>query len=306
MSAALTGLALLAAALMGAALQRGATCLVVAVDEVMEHRRVSRLLAIVAAAGCVSASLLLLRDLGMPAMPPAGRALGSAVLAGSLAMGVGAVINGACAFGTVARLGAGEWAYAATPVGFFAGCTLVRALGWQAAMPVHDAAPLFALPAGSGWVATALAMAGCAALLLRRRFDGLAATVAIGWTFALLLVAAGAWAYTDLLAELAQGMQAGVGWRIALTVALLVGSLVAGCHAWRAQWPPPRQWLRCGAGGALMGLGGSLVPGGNDGLLLLAMPLGWPYAWAAFVAMVAAIAAGLAWRRRVKAVRVSP
>lgn len=306
MSPASTALALLAAALMGAALQRGATCLVVAVDEVMQRRRLSRLLAIVAAAGCVSASLLLLRDLGVPAMPPAGRALGIAVLAGSVAMGLGAVVNGACAFGTVARLGSGEWAYAATPVGFFAGCTLVRALGWHAAMPVDAAAPLFALPAGSGWVAAGLATAGCAALLLRRRFDGLAATVAIGWTFAVLLVAGGAWAYTDLLAELAQGMQAGVGWRIALAAALLAGSLLAGCRAWRAQWPPRRQWLRCGGGGALMGLGGSLVPGGNDGLLLLAMPLGWPYAWAAFVAMVAAIAAGLAGRRTVKAARVSP
>ena len=41
--------------------------------------------------------------------------------AGGVLLGLGAVINGACVFGAVARFGSGEWAYAATPLGFLLG-----------------------------------------------------------------------------------------------------------------------------------------------------------------------------------------
>jgi len=42
-----------------------------------------------------------------------------------------------------------------------------------------------------------------------------------------------------------------------------------------------------------MGWGSLLIPGGNDGLILVGMPLLWPYAWVAFAAMCATIAAAL-------------
>jgi hypothetical protein len=37
------------------------------------------------------------------------------------------------------------------------------------------------------------------------------------------------------------------------------------------------------AGRLLMGVGGSVKPGGNTGLILLGMPMLWSYAWVAFV-----------------------
>jgi len=40
----------------------------------------------------------------------------------------------------------------------------------------------------------------------------------------------------------------------------------------------------------LMGWGSLLLPGGNDGLILVGMPLGWPYAWLAIATMCATIA----------------
>jgi toxin CptA len=43
------------------------------------------------------------------------------ILGGAL-LGLGAYVNSACVFGAVARLGSGEWAYLATPLGFYAGC----------------------------------------------------------------------------------------------------------------------------------------------------------------------------------------
>ena len=56
-------------------------------------------------------------------------------------------------------------------------------------------------------------------------------------------------------------------------------------------------------GGVLMGWGSLLVPGGNDGLLLLAMPMLWPYAWVAFATMGSAIALGLWTQQRWRASR---
>ena len=39
----------------------------------------------------------------------------------------------------------------------------------------------------------------------------------------------------------------------------------------------------------LLGWGSLLIPGGNDGIVLLGMPLLWPFAWAAFATMVLVI-----------------
>jgi toxin CptA len=36
-----------------------------------------------------------------------------------------------------------------------------------------------------------------------------------------------------------------------------------------------------------------LIPGGNDGLILVGIPLLWPYAWVAFFAMCVSIGAAL-------------
>ena len=42
-----------------------------------------------------------------------------------------------------------------------------------------------------------------------------------------------------------------------------------------------------------MAFGSLLIPGGNDGLILVGMPLLWPYAWAAFATMCLTIAAAM-------------
>jgi toxin CptA len=48
----------------------------------------------------------------------------------------------------------------------------------------------------------------------------------------------------------------------------------------------------------MLGLGGSLVPGANDGLLLLGLPLLYPHAWVAFASMLLTIAAALLVQQR--------
>jgi toxin CptA len=293
--------------------------MVAAVDELTIRRRPQQALTLIELVVWIGAALLVLRAAGVPLTLSIGHSVGAALLAGALLLGVGARVNGACLLGTLARLGSGQWAYAATPLGYWAGSGLA-AVG--PAMPMPEApgrvAPLFQLPAAAAalLVLAALASAGwrwrLAAAEARsagadRRSTYRAALLSSGGTalvalgFVTLAALAGAWSYSDLLADLAKGLAAGMaamlneGWvaRAALAVALFAGALWAGARAglWRPERPRAVQIARCAAGGALMGLGGAWVPGGNDQLLLLALPMGWPHALVALLVMTLGIVA---------------
>src|SRR5262249_14158838 len=129
------------------------------------------------------------------------------------------------------------------------------------------------------------------------------ATAVIGVTFVSLLLLVGAWNYTDYLAEAARHMATRGGERGLLLFALFGGALLGGWTAARirAVKPDLAVLARCLIGGILLGLGGSLVPGANDGLILLGLPLLYPHAWVAFASMVVAIAVALLVERHVTA-----
>ncbi len=118
-----------------------------------------------------------------------------------------------------------------------------------------------------------------------------AATTIIGIAFVVMLLLVGAWAYTDVLAELARGMSRNLVARILLLVALFGGAALGGWTAgrFRPTGITPARLLRCFLGGALVGWGSLLIPGGNDGLILVGLPLLWPYAWLAFLTMCVSI-----------------
>ena len=59
-------------------------------------------------------------------LPATAFATGGAIVAGGALLGLGAVVNGACAIGAIARIGNGEWAWLATLPGLFVG-----ALAWR-------------------------------------------------------------------------------------------------------------------------------------------------------------------------------
>jgi toxin CptA len=80
-----------------------------------------------------------------------------------------------------------------------------------------------------------------------------------------------------------------------LALALLLGAVWGGWTAGSLQAPrvgATRLFL-CLAGGTLMGWGSLLIPGGNDGLILVGMPLLWPFAWVAFASMCITIAVAM-------------
>lgn len=295
---------------MGLALQRGGTCTVAAVDELMSTGRGTRLLALVEASLWVAGGLLVARELGLTEVLgtlPAGRVPGAWGLAGAALLGLGAVVNGACVFGAVARLGAGDWAFAATPLGFYAGCALAsQPLAPMAAPALNTAAPLLGAPAWLVWLLLAIGVVRLSQgwRAARAAPQGLwsphVATTLIALSFLGLLLLAGAWAYTDVLADLARHMAGSLSMRLALLSALLAGALWGGWQfgQWRARAPTARALGRCFIGGLLMGCGSLLIPGGHDGLLLVAMPSLWPHAWAAFAVMCVAVGCGLALAKR--------
>lgn len=309
--AALLCAALLCAAVMGLAIQRGGTCTVAAVQDLLQGGRPLRLIAMVEASLWVALGLQVLQWAGGPVPGASGFALTGATLAGAVLLGLGAVCNRACVIGSIARLGSGEWAFAFTPLGFYAGCLATELttggfdpLPLAARPPALDAAPTarlaFATLAGAvvAWRIARLLRAPAGALAPREWSAG-AATLVIGVGYLVLSSLQGPWAYTDVLADLARGAAPRLEERVLLAAALFCGAIAGGWSARRLHPVRPRLCVvaRCSVGGALMGWGSQLLPGSNDGLVLLAMPLLWPYAWAAFVAMCLAIGGGL-WGRR--------
>jgi hypothetical protein len=303
--------AALAAGVMGFAIQRGATCTVAAMDEAITKGTTRRLGALVDASLWVAIGLLV-ASRNHWLTPPPGYALGAWTIAGAALLGLGAFINRACVFGSIARLGSGEWAYAATPIGFFAGCLSVNAVFPSAAAQPLAAPPPAFTTAGAVWLLGAIflwrlvaplwaAPSASADVVAHGSWSPRAATIVIGLTFLVTLVAADAWAYTDVLADLARGMPHSVAARASLAAVLLAGACIGGWSAglFRARRVSAAELLRCLGGGILMGWGSLLIPGGNDGLVLVGMPLLWPYAWAAFATMCVTIAfAQIAQRHR--------
>jgi hypothetical protein len=244
MSLMLTSVAYLFAAIavgvMGFAIQRGATCTVAAMDEVVNKGRFHRLTSIVEASLWVVGGLLIAQALNLLGPMPAGYPVSYFTVLGAALLGIGAYVNRACVFGAVARLGSGEWAYLITPVGFYVGC-----LGAEHVFPGMSAKPGYDSPVlrASSWVAL-----GFGGLMLWRLFALLftgapeaagepwrrrwrarielrvwsphVATTVIGITFFFALLLVGAWAYTDVLAELAMGMKSNPVARFLLLLAL--------------------------------------------------------------------------------------
>lgn len=307
-----TLISLFCMAVMGLAIQRGGTCFVHAVFEMLTERSARRLLAILEAALWVSGGLALAWYAGFASAITSEAKLSALTIAGGTLLGVGAVINRACALGTVAQLGSGNWAYAMTPFGYFIACLSMNWLLPPAAQPASVASLLKFEHAA--WLAPvflayltwrlgvplwkAFRQDGNARYLIQQIATPHAATVVIGAGFVVLLLQGGHWTYTDLLAELATGQHAAadaLGFRVLLVLVLFAGAVIGGVTAgkWQPTAPRLQTSLSCLAGGAVMALGSRLVPGSNDHLILIGLPLLQAHAWLALASMGLTIAAAI-------------
>lgn len=311
-----------AAAFLGFAAHRGSICNVKAVMEVMTSRRgymlTSFLKTILWAFAVVLAATWITLE-GPPLSP--GYWPSTASLIGGFVFGLGAAVNGGCAFSTLNKLGSGDFGTLGTLVGFVAG--LFLAFGVTTELEVYaDSAPS-GLPLNSRlwtvllslltllWIVSELRRLWARRdrsqsnrdRILANRYRLSTAALIIGLCGGLLYVLYGPWVYTA-------GLTQAVRWSLELGdapeqiglwlfAAVLFGIIVSAIQrkALRARIGSVWMILRHLLGGTMMGAGAALVPGGNDHLVLSAIPLWLPHAVPAYLAMLVGIATVLAMHR---------
>lgn len=305
---------------LGVAVQRGNTCTVVAIDDIVHRRSAERFLGIAYCWLLVAGGLTLL-NLTTGFVPAAKLFPVTAwSVAGGLLLGIGAVLNGACSTGTVARIGSGEYVFASAIVGFFLGCLIAPHVLPEAAT-IH----IGTSPVTTSLNHPVIAVAGLAFVIavtarrwvtgdherfadfLRNAWDPRTANLVIAMLFVALVQIYGAWSYTDLLGDLSRGRTAEYAQRLLFLAALLGGAVLAGRSQRGARQigPLAPRLLRCGIGGFVMGIGFSIAPGAFEGLTLFGQPLLLPYAWVVMGSSYASIVAGVLWLRSRMGARVT-
>lgn len=262
-----------------------------------------------------SAAFAIGAALGVSNFHASGYPVSAASAAGAFMFGLGAVINGACAFGSVASLASGQLAYLATfPAAALGSVILAQVAGVDSPTPLAIDPPVASGVANSVWIIVVLS------LPLARTIAALVAGPGHIWSWlragvwpvplcmavialanAMILMSFGNWPWMQLATKWHTAAPAAVPASVlVMLAAVLCGAVLGALTAGRFRWtrPGPVDLLRCLAGGTLMGMGAQLIPGGNDTLVLQSLPLLWPHALLAYVLMSLTIAAATVVARR--------
>lgn len=297
--------ALMLAFIIGFAIRRGSICLVEATQQWVLAGHTQRIRAFVVA-GAISGCFILPLAWLMPddaQLAPAWPVTFGVLLAGA-GFGLGARLNGGCAFGTINRLGGGDIAYTGTVLGAVSGAIAAMAL----IEPSIPAASPFAEPGLPGFAALAAFLLLALPALRRRHLQNfrtlftrrnsllrpVTAMLVIGAAGGLIHVVAGSWTLWSVLARegsLATGFSmTGADARAAGGAgAVVAGSVVAAIVSgrFRFEWSGFGAWFQRFAGGAVMGASAAAIPGGNSALLVHSLPSGSIGGWAAYATMTA-------------------
>ena len=237
-------------------------------------------------------------------------------VAGGFLFGAGAGINGACAYSTMTRLMDGEGRMAATVAGFTIGIVAFTMLidSGRIAAPIPAQTNVGKLIDWAAFIVVGLGIlavyemvrlwrsrpkgASIGSLILARQYRLSTAAVLIGLAGATIFLLFGSAGYTSTFEVVIQGLFGKQGpstGRWILLLAVLSGMLVSSIQrrSFRLDARPRPDWLRHIGGGALMGMGTALAPGGNDVLVLYAIPVLSPHALPAFAAMALGVVVGL-------------
>ena len=298
--------------LLGTAIQRGNTCTVVAVDDIVHRRSWNRFLAIASAWFLVAGGLVLLTmgtgtTIHARVFPVT---VWSAV--GGVLLGLGAVVNGACTTGTIARIGSGEYTFLLTVLGFYLGCLLTPHVFGSTAV-THTGSPavttslnypaptlvFFAVVLGLDLYRLIRGKHESISDFLHKAWDPRTAILLVAILFVALVQLVGPWAYTELLGELSRADTSEALPQLLFLAALVAGAVVAGksMRGNRLIGPLRPKIIRCTIGGVVMGAGFSVAPGAFDGLTLLGQPLLLPFAWAVMGVVYATVLLGVLYLR---------
>ena len=293
--------------LIGYASQRSGVCMVRAVREVIERRRVHRLTGFLLAAASAMLVMAVAEAIGArPFTTIIGARPDGLAVVGGVLFGLGTRLSGHCAIGTLAALTAGEMSRIASLAAMFVAAILLGPQMSQAALMLPARTPQISPLVGN--VPLALAVGGVLALIaatyLYRRlgwrkprggWSPLLAMTLIGTASGTLFALDQQWVYTSRIAAVAYGEVAFTVGTVAGPVALIAGMVTAAAVGgmFRLQWGTIGQWAAAAGGGLLMGLGATLVPGGNDTMLFTGIPLLLPNLLAAYAAFFVTLYIGL-------------
>lgn len=292
--------------LIGYASQRAGVCMVRAMREVIDKRRVHRLAGFALAASAAMVVMGLADWLGAePFMTILGTAPDGLAIAGGVLFGLGSILAGNCAMGLLAAFTRGELWHAGAIAAMFVAALLLGPNMSSAALMLPNRTPL---PSPlTGHVVLALTLGGTvgvtAATYLYRRlglhrlkggWSPLIAMSVIGTASGLLFALDRQWVYTSRIAEIAYGGRWALGalFGLAALIAGMTSATVIG-GTFRLRAGNTRQWLSTLAGGLLMGAGATLVPGGNDAMLFTGVPLLLPNLLASYASFAATLALAL-------------
>lgn len=303
------------AAILGFAAHRASICTVRAVAEVLSTGRAYCFLSFGKSVLWVAAILFLV-ILYNPKVGAdiSGFELSAAACIGGLMFGVGAALNGGCSFSTLSRLADGQLRMLVTLIGFAFGVLMIAytfraGYVWRAVSSppfIQALSPYAGIMALGLWTWCFWELARLwfrrprnlpfAEKLLVRQYSLSTAAALMGGANGLLYLLHGPWTYTGVLRQGVEGLvimsDLSGSTRISLFVAVFLGMLLSAWQRgnFRLEGRVSPSWLMNGMGGALMGGGVVLVPGGNDALILFGIPTLSQHALPAYAAMLVGIA----------------
>lgn len=291
-------LALLAllAFIVGFSVHRGTNCSVVAAHQLVRRRDPTRLASFIAGAAAalaITAPFVWSDPETYKSALTYGLTWAAAI--GGAIYGIGVLINGACALGTVVRISEGRLAFLATIPGVGVGAYLASTLNLAgsrgepgpAVMAEPNALATAALISAAIIVIAALvatlqrigrARLEVSSLIRASRWRPVMAMLITGIAGGLAFAISASWAWPALVRRFAEMFAGGpaefppamlIG-PVALFAGGFSASLLSGRLRMRVRgW---RQPLRSFLGGIVMGCSAALIPGGNDVMLLSALP----------------------------------
>jgi len=241
--------------------------------------------------------------------------LSTMTMLGGFVFGFGAAMNGACIYSTMARLADGEVAMAVTVSGFglgILGFVVLLDAAWLS-RPSPSLPGLESLVGGLSAATLVTFVIYVAARLWLTRPSGRSvhelvfapqyrlstAAMLIGVAAGLIYLIQGPSGYATTVQQgieaLLDRQDAPATARWVLLAAAMTGMLISTLQrrSFRLDWKPRSSWLINLFGGALMGFGVALAHGGNDSLVLYAIPILSPHALPGYAALAIGTAAGL-------------
>ncbi|MQW35758.1 YeeE/YedE thiosulfate transporter family protein [Sinorhizobium meliloti] len=282
----------------GFTLNHASICTVIATRELVAERRPARSIALVE---CAVWAGLAYAVLGIAPTMQEGWFPLSHLVPAAILFGFGTYVNGACVFGSIGHVGNGETEFGFTLLSI---SVVFYIESWFALLP--DQPPISAsAPLGAVLLALALfvllGLRLSVSLRSRSNFWRLTYSMgAVGITSTILVALAPEYSITASVGTIVSIPVAGA----VVLICMFAGSFASARfrrHRFKLRWPTTKGILKRSFGGILMGLGALMIPGGNDTVLLIGLPMGaWQavLAYALFVATLAALIAMFGSRAR--------